>query len=137
MHLYDSPAKMLARCLTQSMRTTSFLNRSSKTILFVRDNVKHQLIVDRRLTTNPIRFNESKDNSSSKLNNYERLREKLKTRTKFEAQDLKEFEEELSQLGIVQKFKKIVSEYWHVIICVHAVTSAIWFSIMCLIKYQL
>ena len=122
------------------MRTATLLNRSSKTILIVRDNVKYQLIKDRRLlTTNPARFNEKKDESSStsKLNNYERLREKLKTNTVFEAQNLKEFEEELAQLGIVQKFKKIVSEYWHVIICVHAITSAIWFSIMCLVKYQL
>ena len=129
---------MLTRCLTQSIRISSssiLLNRPSKAFLIARDHLKlSQMIKDRKLTTNQsfVRFN--KDN---KINNYERFKERLKTKTSNEIEQLKLFENELSQLGLVKKFKKIVSEYYHVIIVVHSITSTIWFGLMCLIKVHL
>lgn len=122
---------MLARCFIQPLRASTLLlsRPPARTLLAVRTNLKSQLIKDRKFTTSQPFFN--KDNKS---NSYARLREKLGQQGNVES--LAEFEYELSQLGLIQKFKKIVSEYYHVICLVHAVTSAGWFSLAFLIKYQ-
>lgn len=123
---------MLARCLIQPLRTSSLLlNRPpTKALLAVRDSFKSQLIKDRKFSVSA--------RNANKPNNYERLRERQnQTKSNFNVQSLQEFEQELSELGLVMKFKKIVSEYYHVIIGVHLVTSCFWFSTTFLIKYQL
>ena len=99
------------------------------------------MIKDRKFSTGqPARAKQNSKpnfNPNSKPNSYEKLRERLSQRSQLNTQSLQEFELELSQLGLVQKFKKIVSEYYHIILAVHAVTSAGWVTVAFLIKYQL
>lgn len=130
---------MLARCLFQQIRMSSSKSIFYRSSCLIRiENLKTNPFEQqqRKLSTNRLLLNENKEPKDD-LNNYERLRERLRTKTSEERTNLKEFEDELSQLGLIQKFKKIVSEYWHVIIQVHIVTSTIWFAVMCLINYQL
>lgn len=136
---------MLARCVIQPLRTSSLLlNRPpAKALLVVRDSFKSQLIKDRKP------FSLSPRTANNKPNSYEKLRARQTqiygqkpnqepgAKNNFKVQSLEEFEQELSELGLVMKFKKIVSEYYHVIVGVHLVTSCFWFATTCLIKYQL
>ena len=38
------------------------------------------------------------------------------------------FDEELAQLSFLQRYKKLLKEYWYVLIPTHFFTSAVWFS---------
>lgn len=117
---------LITRCILQPMRTSILLNRSSKSFSLIRNNLKsNQLIKDRKFTTNRICF-------SKNSNVYEKLK-----KTAQGLEEVKKLEEELSKLSLVQKFKKIFSEYYHVILAIHAVTSTIWFSTMFFIKVKL
>lgn len=118
------------------------LNRSAgKTILIVQDNLKNHLIKDQNLSTNQTHFNKN-----DKLD-YDKFRQKFDAQVadshkKIEAIEagpklLIDLENELAQLNLYQKFKKIVSEFYHIIIIVHLVTSALWFLTFYLIKLQL
>lgn len=42
--------------------------------------------------------------------------------------DPEAFEEELKQLTILQRYKKLLKEYWYILIPVHGATSVLWFG---------
>lgn len=47
---------------------------------------------------------------------------------KQEAERQLSFDEELAQLTVYQRYKKLFKEYWYVLVPVHLVTSALWFG---------
>ena len=45
------------------------------------------------------------------------------------------FDEELKQLSLLQRYKKLAKEYWYVLIPVHCCTSILWFSTCLAVVY--
>ena len=74
----------------------------------------------------------------NKQNSEQSEKERLEKEAQDNAEDVEEvaksFDQELAELNLYQRYKKLFKEYWYVLVPVHGVLSIVWFGSLILLS---